>query len=99
MEREPLAVVRGGWLWTGSRLIARGGVQVEGDTVAALLGERDPDPPGAPVVDLPRALIHPGLLNAHAHLDLSGLEGAIPPGLPFGRWLSRLREERERRGA
>lgn len=30
---------------------------------------------------------HDGLLNAHCHLELSWLRGAIPPGLPFTEWL------------
>lgn len=29
-------------------------------------------------------------LNAHCHLELSHLAGAIPPGLPFVEWLGRL---------
>ena len=84
-------VIRGCFLFTGERLIPRGGVQIRAGRVAAILGSGEADPAGGEILDLPRALVHPGLLNAHAHLDLSGLEGRIPPGLPFPDWLSRVR--------
>ena len=92
-------VVRGRWLWTGERLISRGGVVVEGDRVEALLDAGEPDPPHASLVDLPDALLHPGLLDAHVHLDLSGLEGTIPRGLPFPQWLARIRAHRQAVGS
>src|SRR5262245_57169441 len=91
-------VVRGRWLWTGARLVARGGVLVHHGRVAALLKSGEPDPLGVEVIDLPRALLHPGFLDAHLHLDLSGLGGKIPPGRPFPRWLARVRELRAEAG-
>lgn len=30
------------------------------------------------------------MLNAHCHLELSALKGAIPPGLPFPEWIRRI---------
>ncbi len=42
--------------------------------------------PGEPVVDLPGAALLPGFVNAHAHLELSGLEGRFPPA-PFLTWV------------
>src|SRR5262245_26236392 len=92
------SVIRGSWLWTGGRLLQRGGVLIHRGRVAALLRDGEPDPPGAEVLDLPRALLHPGFLDAHVHLDLSGLGGKIPPGLPFPRWLARVRELRAAAG-
>ncbi len=87
--------MRGRWLWTGERLIERGGVRIAGGEVAAIIAGNEPDPPGAEALDLPGALVHPGLFDAHCHLDLSGLGGAIPEGLPFSRWLLSVRELRK----
>jgi cytosine/adenosine deaminase-related metal-dependent hydrolase len=66
--------------------------------VAAILEKGEPDPTGAELIDLPRALVHPGFWNCHAHLDLSGLSGCLPPGLPFPGWLDRLRGHRRAAG-
>ncbi len=40
--------------------------------------------------DLGPVTIVPGLINAHAHLELSHLAGFIPAGLGFGAWADRL---------
>jgi len=42
------------------------------------------------VVDHGDATLLPGLVNAHCHLELSHLRGAIPPGLGFAGWVRRL---------
>jgi aminodeoxyfutalosine deaminase len=91
-------VVRGRWIWTGERLLERGGLIIQGDTIAAVLEGSDLDPRGAEVIDLPRALVHHGLLNAHCHLDLSDLGGAIPAGLAFSKWLLAVRDLRRSSG-
>jgi cytosine/adenosine deaminase-related metal-dependent hydrolase len=39
------------------------------------------------VVDLGRAVILPGLVNAHTHLELSYLHGEIAPSPRFGEWV------------
>jgi cytosine/adenosine deaminase-related metal-dependent hydrolase len=38
-------------------------------------------------LELPDAAILPGLVNAHAHLDLGGLSGRLPPMADFVSWL------------
>ena len=43
-----------------------------------------------PVVDLERAAILPALVNAHCHLELSGLRGAVPPAPSLPGWVGRL---------
>jgi cytosine/adenosine deaminase-related metal-dependent hydrolase len=91
-------VVRGRWIWTGERLLERGGLRIQDATIAAALSGDDPDPRGAEVIDLPRALVHPGLLNAHCHLDLSDLGGAIRAGLEFSKWLLAVRDLRRSSG-
>jgi cytosine/adenosine deaminase-related metal-dependent hydrolase len=43
-----------------------------------------------PVLDHGPATLVPGLINAHCHLELSHLRGAIPSGLGFAEWVRRL---------
>lgn len=45
---------------------------------------------GSPMIDHGDAVILPGLINAHTHLELSPLVGRVPPGLDFCDWLRRL---------
>jgi cytosine/adenosine deaminase-related metal-dependent hydrolase len=56
---------------------------MRGERLVAVLphGQRTPD------LDLGNAAILPGLVNAHTHLDLSGLRGRCPPGEDFTDWL------------
>ena len=42
------------------------------------------------VIDLGDVLVAPGTVNAHAHLELSGLAGASPPGTDFPEWIGHL---------
>jgi aminodeoxyfutalosine deaminase len=44
---------------------------------------------GAPVVRVKGAVL-PGLVNAHTHLELSGLRGRVPGGMGFVPWVDRL---------
>src|SRR5262245_36313863 len=61
----------------------QGTVTVRGDLIAAVhpAGARTAD------VDLGNTAIIPGLVNAHTHLDLSGMRGKVPPGPDFVGWL------------
>jgi aminodeoxyfutalosine deaminase len=53
----------------------------------------DPDE----LLDLGDAILTPGLVNCHTHLELTGYVGRIPPG-PFWSWLPKLVELREAPG-
>ena len=66
--------------------IERGVVTVLGERIDAV------DPPGkrTPDIDLGNAAILPGLVNAHTHLDLSGLRGKCPPSPDFVGWLRQV---------
>jgi len=46
-----------------------------------------------------RAAILPGLVNAHVHLDLTGMRGLAPPRLPLTDWLLEVIRHRQSRPA
>jgi len=52
----------------------------------------------ATLLDLGDALVAPGFVDAHAHLELSGLRGRVPAGSNFADWISTLVRERGRTG-
>lgn len=47
-------------------------------------------------VDFGNAAIVPGFVNAHTHLDLSGMLGVAPPSADFTGWLSKVIDFRRR---
>ncbi|MBS0657981.1 MAG: amidohydrolase family protein [Verrucomicrobia bacterium] len=46
--------------------------------------------PGEEVVDLGEQTVLPGLINAHCHLDYTGMRGAILPPESFSAWIGRI---------
>ena len=48
--------------------------------------------PHAEVIDLPRSILLPGLINAHVHLELSNCECGASPGGTFGDWILSMRD-------
>jgi len=69
-------------------VIENGGVMIREATIEAV-GPADMLPNG-PTVDFGQAVICPGFVNAHTHLEFSQLAGAIPPSSDFAGWLGRL---------
>src|SRR5262245_1038491 len=63
--------------------LAGGTVTIRGDRITSVdtTGVRSPD------LRFDDAAIIPGLVNAHTHLDLSGLRGLVPPNADFVGWL------------
>jgi aminodeoxyfutalosine deaminase len=63
--------------------LAGGTVTIRGDRITSVdrAGVRTPD------LRFDDAAIIPGLVNAHTHLDLSGLRGLVPPTADFVGWL------------
>ena len=76
MDREDREIVDGGILADGGRIVAVGPWrEIAGHGVQQ---------------DLGAVTIVPGLINAHAHLELSHLAGCIPAGLGFTAWADAL---------
>lgn len=72
------------WLFPADRPpLERGTITIAGDRIVAVEphGVRTAD------TDLGNAAILPGFVNAHTHLDLSGLRGKCPPTPEFTDWL------------
>jgi aminodeoxyfutalosine deaminase len=67
-------------------------VALDRGRVAAL--GRDDDGGGGDVVDLGRAVVMPGVVNAHTHLELSYLRGAVKPTERFLDWIDELMARR-----
>src|SRR3954453_7247347 len=63
--------------------IPDGIVTIDGDRISAVesAGSRSVD------VDLGDVAVLPGLVNAHTHLDLTGMRGLAPPSPDFIGWL------------
>lgn len=72
----------------GAPVIEGGAVHVEDGVIRAV--GRAKDMPRGEVVDHGDAVILPGFVNAHTHLELSHLRGMVPPGPCLVDWLDRL---------
>ena len=66
-----------------------GGVVLEQGRVVAAGAYREirAEFSGRELIDLGEQVLLPGLINAHCHLDYTGLRGAIPPQESFTRWI------------
>jgi 5-methylthioadenosine/S-adenosylhomocysteine deaminase len=74
-----------------SPAIENGAILVDSGRIARIGPSADvPTPESASVVELGNAVLLPGLVNVHAHPELSILRGALED-LPFHEWISRLR--------
>jgi cytosine/adenosine deaminase-related metal-dependent hydrolase len=71
--------------------IADGTVSVAGSRIT-FVGRRVDAPPGADV-DLGEAVLLPGLINTHTHLELTAMRGLLP-GMPFVPWIRALTQAR-----
>ncbi len=69
--------------------IRAGAVQIEGPRIAAVGPWAALLRAGEPVVDLGDAILTPGLVNPHTHLELTAYAGQLAPG-PFWEWLPKL---------
>lgn len=69
-------------------VIEDGGVVIREGRIAAV--SRASDLNATPVIDYGDAIICPGFVNAHTHLELTHLAGKVPPTPDFVDWLERL---------
>jgi len=69
-------------------IIRDGAVRTERRVIAEVGPARSVS--GTPVIDFGDAVVLPGFVNAHTHLELGHLAGRVPPGLDFTDWLERL---------
>jgi cytosine/adenosine deaminase-related metal-dependent hydrolase len=68
--------------------IQNGAVQVAGNRVAAVGSWKTLSSQGGePAVDLGDSILLPGLVNAHCHLDYTGMSGMVPPQRSFTDWI------------
>ncbi len=74
------------WLFpVDGPLVEGGAVTLDGERIVAV------GPVGGRAdVDLGDAAVLPGLVNAHTHLDLTGMRGLAPPSPDFTGWLRRV---------
>jgi len=72
-------------------LIDDGAVAVSAGRVAWVGRWRDrPPAAGVPVQDLGESVLLPGLVNAHCHLDYTGMAGLLPPPKHFTDWIKSI---------
>lgn len=63
-------------------------VRIDAGRIRAMGRWRDCRPPhGEPGMDLGTAVLLPGLINAHCHLDYTDMAGQIPPRRSFTDWI------------
>ncbi len=75
-----------------SPYISDGGLAVRGDKILGVgtWKELVQEYPGASQEDLGEAILMPGLINAHCHLDYSMMRSALFGGGSFAEWIQRL---------
>lgn len=78
--------------------IPNGWFAIENGRIAAV-GAPGAPAPTASVHDLGRVAALPGLVNAHTHLELSWLQGRVPPAAEFVDWVKQLIIARGSRGS
>jgi cytosine/adenosine deaminase-related metal-dependent hydrolase len=78
--------------------IKNGAVVISGGRITdvGVIGEVKARNSGA-VVDLGERALLPGLINAHCHLDYTGLRGKIPSSKSFTEWIRSINAEKEKR--
>ncbi len=66
-----------------------GAVRIEGNRIKEIGSELKPES-CEEIVSLDHHILMPGMINAHCHLDYTGLHGSIFPGKPFTAWIKQI---------
>jgi 5-methylthioadenosine/S-adenosylhomocysteine deaminase len=84
----------------GAPWIERGAVLIsdEGRVLSVGPDAAVPRPPDAVAEEFADGILLPGLVNAHTHLELTGLDG-YPPDPDFAAWIRRVRTAKAERSA
>lgn len=89
-------LLRAAWICPVAQPPIRDGwVHITGEVVTAV-GQGPVAPEAAQVEHLGSAVVLPGLVNAHTHLELSWLRGRVPPSADFLTWVGHLMRARAR---
>ncbi len=89
-------LLRAAWVCPVAQPPQRAGwVAVAGGRITAV-GHGVTAPVADVTQDLGAAIVLPGLVNAHTHLELSWLRGRVPPGPDFLTWVGQLMRARGR---
>ncbi len=85
-------ILRSRAIWAGKGcVIGDAAVRVRGDRITGVGGYRDlPPDDGEPVVDIGESIIFPAFVNAHCHLEYSGLAGELSRHVSFTDWLKQM---------
>ena len=85
-------ILRSRAIWAGKGcVIGDAAVRVRGDRITGVGGYRDlPPDDGEPVVDIGESIIFPAFVNAHCHLEYSGLAGELSRDVSFTDWLNQM---------
>ncbi len=67
-----------------------GAVLVEGNRIRAVGAWASLQSTGHQIVDLGESILLPGLINAHCHLDYTGMAGRIAPTRDFAQWIKAI---------
>jgi cytosine/adenosine deaminase-related metal-dependent hydrolase len=87
-----ILLARAIWSCKGS-VVIDGALRICDDAVVAVGSKNEINPlRGEPVVDLGDSIILPAFVNAHCHLDYTGLAGRLNPGLSFTDWVDQIIE-------
>ena len=85
-------ILRSRAIWASKGcVIGDAAVRVRGDRITGVGGYRDllPDD-DEPVVDVGQSIIFPAFVNAHCHLEYSGLAGEMSRDVSFTDWLNQM---------
>jgi cytosine/adenosine deaminase-related metal-dependent hydrolase len=90
-------------LGSSGEIIDGGALWIERGSILRVLGSRTAlrracASSGMKALDLGDVVITPGLVNAHSHLELSGMRGRLPRDGTFAAWIQALLRERAARG-